>query len=213
MNKYIEEFYDLKCSSDILDILMPIQRIDKEITESMAMVKILRKIVLKRKDFQYQIFDFCAGNALTSTIACFLFKNVVSCFAIDSLAREREWSRIKNFQYLNSDIRKDDWALMVKTFREIHPHTKTIIMSVHPCIDLAETVLSIHRESKSDYLILMPCCQGKTAGYSIPEVIVRKIGKYLRWCLYLQNKIEKDSRLYIDNHCISPKNAIIASGL
>jgi hypothetical protein len=212
MTKYVKEFNNLNCNPEILDVVLPVQRQRKEITESMAMIKILRKIVLKRKDFQYQIFDFCAGNALTSVIASFLFKNV-SCFAIDIRPREREWSKVKNFEYLNSDIRKEDWGLLIKTFKKIHPHIKTIIMSVHPCIDLAETILSIHRTSKSNYLILMPCCQGKTAGYSLPEVIVKKIGKYLRWCLYLQNKIEGNSKLYIDNFCLSPKNAIITAGL
>ena len=212
--KYVDEFYNLHCNPEILDVALPVQNLNKEITESMAMIRLLRKLTLKKSKHQYQIYDFCAGNALTSIIASFLFKNV-NCVAVDKRHRERNWKRVKNFRYINSDIiaMESYWVNVIKQFKRYHPTIKTIIISVHPCRELAERVLSIHRETESNYLMLMPCCNGKTAGYSLPEVIVSKIGKYLKWCLYLQNQINGNSKLYIDNNCISPKNAIIMAGL
>lgn len=212
-NKYVDEFYNLNCCPEILEIVKPVQNLNKEITESMAMIKQLRKIVLKNKQYNYQIYDFCAGNALTSIIASFLFKNV-HCYAIDIRPRKRDWNKVANFEYINSDIKKDDWSHKIAMLRVNFPLTKTIIMSVHPCRDLAERIVSIYNLSKSDYMVLMPCCNGKTQGYSLPEVLLAKIGKYMMWTLYLQNKIHnKNSKLYIDKFCISPKNAIILSGL
>ena len=76
MNKYVKEFFDLNCHPEIMDIVMPIQNFEKEITESMAVIRQLRNLTLKRKHYHYRIYDFCAGNALTSVIASFLFKNV-----------------------------------------------------------------------------------------------------------------------------------------
>jgi len=212
MNKYIDEFFKLGCYPEIQDAIMPIQNFGKEVTESMAIIKQLRKLTLKKKQYNYLIYDFCAGNALTSVIASFLFKNV-SCYAIDKRPRDRKWHQVRNFNYVQSDIKKDNWIYKINEFKKYYPLTKTIIISVHPCRDLAERVISIHNRSENDYLILMPCCHGKTPGYSLPEVVVDKIGKYLMWSLYLQNKINGPSRLYIDKHCMSPKNCIIFGGL
>ncbi len=211
--KYVEEFYKLNCYPDILDIVLPVQRLKKEITESMAIIKQLRKLTLKNKLQRFQIYDFCAGNALTSVLACFLFKNIYHAYAIDKLPRERDWGKVNNFDYIVSDIYENDWASSIAKFRTNFPFTKTVIISVHPCRTLAKKVISIHNESENDYLILNPCCTGKTHGYGLPDAVVEKIGKYLKWCLYLQNQVKGNSRLHIDNHCLSPKNAIITSGL
>jgi hypothetical protein len=132
-NKYINAFYDLKCYSDILDILNPISGRKKEITESMAVIKQIKKIVLKKPDKNFVLYDFCAGNALTSTLACFLFKNVIA-FPIDKAVRVRDWHKIERLEYIQSNIKKENWNSLIhySLFRE-HPLSEVIIIGVHSC--------------------------------------------------------------------------------
>jgi hypothetical protein len=44
MNKYVKEFYKLSCSQEIIDIVSPINNLEKEITESMSIIKKLKKL-------------------------------------------------------------------------------------------------------------------------------------------------------------------------
>jgi hypothetical protein len=209
-NKYINEFFNLNCMPDILDILNPISGRKKEITESMAVIKQIRKIVFKHK--RNTLFDFCAGNALTSTIASFLFPNLNS-YAIDKRLRERDWDRINNFKYIQSDIKKENWSYILHqlgAIYSVHPaRSNFIIIGVHPCRDLAQKIIEIYNKSYAEYLILMPCCTGQKYKYSLPDAIREKVGDYLTWCVYLLDLVEGKKRLIVDESILSPKNALI----
>ena len=210
-NKYVNEFFDLTCYPDILDILNPISGRKKEITESMAVIKYIRRLALKNPDKRYVLYDFCAGNALTSTIAAFLYPNV-SSYAIDKAVRDREWDRIQGFKYIQSDIYKEDWSYMIHQQRVLYSQTDFIILGVHPCRGLANRIIDIYNKSKADHLILMPCCTGDSYKYSLPTVIKEKVGDYLTWCVYLLNLVKGKKRMVVDEHIISPKNALIIGG-
>lgn len=210
-NKWINEFFDLKCYPDILDILNPISGRKKEITESMAVIKYIRRLALKSPDKKFLIYDFCAGNALTSTIATFLYPNV-EVYAIDKAIRDREWDRIQGFKYIQSDIYKEDWAYMIEQMRVVYPFTEIIVIGVHPCRGLANRIIDIYNKSRADHLMLMPCCTGDSYKYSLPTVIKEKVGDYLTWCVYLLNLVEGKKRMVVDENIISPKNALIIGG-
>ena len=205
-NKYVNEFFDLTCYPDILDILNPISGRKKEITESMAVIKYLRRLALKNLKKQYVLFDFCAGNALTSTTASFLFKNFHS-FAIDKAVRDREWKLINRFKYLQGNI-NDDWISMINHQKTIFK-SDIIIIGVHSCRELAKRIIEIYNKSEADHLILMPCCTGGQYKFSLPQVIKEKVGDYLTWCVYLLNLVEGKKRLIVDESILSPKNALI----
>ena len=139
-NKYINEFFGLTCYPDILDILNPISGRKKEITESMAVMKQIRRIVFKQPDQRFYLFDFCAGNALTSAIASFLYPNIHS-YAIDKRVRDRQWSKIRRFMYVQSNIYKERWEHMTHQHRAIYPMTDFIVIGVHPCRGLNLSIL------------------------------------------------------------------------
>jgi hypothetical protein len=209
-NKYINEFFDLTCYPDILDILNPISGRKKEITESMAVIRQIRTIVLKNPNKNYILYDLCAGNALTSTLASFLFKNIES-FAVDKRVRDRDWSQIERFNYLKSNIKKDNWVSLIGLQRSQHIHIPcgVIIIGVHCCGELAKEIINIYNVSLSNHLIIMPCCTGGKYKYSIPQAIQQKIGNYLTWSMYLLDLVEGQKRLIVDDSILSPKNALI----
>ena len=207
-NKYVNEFFSLTCMPDILDILSPISGKKKEISESMAVIKQIRKIVMKKPKTRFLVFDFCAGNALTSTLANFLYPNV-SSYAIDKAVRDRDWDMIKRFMYIKSNIYKKNWEYTLHQQRVIYPRTKFIIIGVHPCGELSKRIIEIYNKSKADHLIIMPCCTGGKYKFSLPQVITEKVGNYLTWCMYLLNLVEGRKRLIVDEGIISPKNALI----
>lgn len=205
-NKYVNEFFDLTCYPDILDILNPISGRKKEITESMAVIKYLRRLALKNPEKKYFLYDFCAGNALTSATACFLYSNI-QAMAIDKAVRDRDWEKIQRFTYVESDIH-ETWEhyIQLNNFDGI---AKSIIIGVHPCRELAKRIIEIYNKSEADHLILMPCCTGGQYKFSLPQVIKEKVGDYLTWCVYLLNLVEGKKRLIVDESILSPKNALI----
>lgn len=212
-NKYVNEFFDLKCYPDILDILNPISGRKKEITESMAVIKYLRRLALKNPQKKYVIYDFCAGNALTSTISTFLYPNI-RAYAIDKAVRKRDWDRVKNFRYLQSDIYKDDWEFRCDSWRRGQEckDREVIILGVHACRGLSNRIIEIYNKSGAEHLFLMPCCSGEKYKYSLPTVIKEKVGDYLTWCVYLLNLVDGKKRMVVDENVISPKNALIIGG-
>jgi len=162
--KYIAMFLRLRCAGDVLNVVSPIQNITKEITESMAVIKYIKRITIKQP-MKYTIYDLCAGNALTSVLSVFMLpvKNAVS---IDKKDRKRKWHLADRFKYLVKSI----YDIKI---REIEKDS--IIISVHPCTSLAKEVIRIYNESSAKYLIIVPCCVGKIKG--LPEFITNKLGK------------------------------------
>ena len=195
MNSYIKQFKKLNCYTDIIDILSPITNEEKEISESLSIIKQLKKIVLKNK-FNYDIWDLCAGNALTSTISAFTLP-IHKAYALDVYTRKRAWNKINNFEYVIKNI----YGITNKEFKK-----QSIIISVHPCKDLAQQICNIYNNSyKVRHLILMPCCIGQYRRKN-KNVINNN---YYEWCIYLNEKV--DGNITIDKKCLSPKNVIITA--
>lgn len=207
--KYLDYFLSLKCAGDVLGVVNPIQRAEKEISESMAVIQRLRSIAIKNP-MEAVLIDLCAGNALTSVIAAHLlpFKHVI---AVDIKKRKRDWDKIKRFEYWQADINKDEFARNLTTkLDEINRNSfLPVFISVHPCGNLAEKVISIAKYFRivKAKLILMPCCKGQIKGQKIPGCFNKKLTKYDRWAWYLAEQC--NGKLSFDNKVLSPCNAII----
>lgn len=197
MARYVEEFMSLKCAGDVLNAVHPIgNKIEKEITEAMAIIKNLRGFILSSPG-PHRVVDLCSGNALVPVLAAFLFPNTIT-IAIDKKYRDRKWHLVKNFTYLETDIYEN----YVYDFID----ENTIITAVHPCQNLAKRVISIYKNSKAKGLILMPCCEGNlTKKY--PQYIQEKLSSYDLWAWELAE--EAGGNIHADKHCLSPKNLII----
>jgi hypothetical protein len=201
--EYLDYFLQLKCSGDVMNSVNPIIKPSKEISESMAIVKKIKKILVCNPD-KYTIFDLCAGNCLTSSLIAHLFK-IKYVFAIDKANREREgFKKIRNFSYVKMDILKNQEYLSLM----IEHYKPSIIISVHPCCDLAREIIQIYKESRAEYLIMMPCCHGKLSE-KYPTFIEDKLSKYELWCLDLCKMM--DGKGNEDKKCKSEKNIVIMS--
>ena len=195
---YLDEFLSLRCAGDILSIASPIQKAEKEISESMAIMRYLRKVAL-RAPMQFDLIDLCAGNALTSLIAIHLlpFRGAI---AIDKRPRKREWERARRFDYEKRDIFKLSEGFFCRN---------DVIIAVHSCTILAERVIELYNLSPAKYLVIMPCCIGKLT-IDFPEDFRQILGKYKVWCWQLYNKVKaKKKRLVFDQKVLSPANGII----
>lgn len=200
-NKYINNFYRLNCSEDILNICYPINNREKEITEAYGIYRILKSLVLKNQDIKYRIVDLCAGNALSSIMAAFMLP-ISTCHAVDIKKRERDWDRIKKFYYCELDIYSDFIYSLI--------NENTIIISTHPCSKLALRVIDIFKKSKAKHLLLMPCCTGEISYSDNPSKFLYKaLGKYKYWCYSLASLV--NGKLKEDINIISPKNIIITA--
>lgn len=200
---YVSEFLSLKCAGDVMNVVSPLgHNTKKEITESMGMIHKIKEIVLK-EPMKYDILDLCAGNALTSVLSCFLLPVKVT-YAVDKRPRTRRWNLAKRFNYVNEDIYRcnEEWVC----------DPSKIIISVHPCKDLANQVVKIYNTSDwAKHLVLMPCCKG-TPKVGFSNFLNEKLSTYERWCLSLLASI-KDSKvnMYQDKKIESPCNIIITA--
>jgi hypothetical protein len=202
--KYLNEFLKMKCAGDILNISNPIQGVVKEIEEGMGIRSILRSIVLKHP-MKYRIIEFCAGNALPSILSVFSLP-VKSAIAYDKRPRKRDWNLINRFTYSFEDIYEFDPQKIEET---------DIIISCHPCGQLAERVIEIYNQSPSRHLILCPCCNGKIKNEINNELqwVRSKITKYDLWTAHLGRKIKGSITYKTDIELSSPKNNIIISSM
>jgi len=196
---YLDEFLSLRCAGDVLNIASPIQRAAKEISESMAMIKHLRKIAGGAPG-KYVLFDLAAGNALTSLLAIHLLP-FNSAVAIDKRSRVRPWERALHFEYHTIDL----FNLSLQDIL-----SETVILSVHPCRDVAERVVQIYNESPAEHLVLMPCCIGPTR-MSVPDQIRQQVGRYMVWCWHLAEKCKGTVKFRVDERVLSPANCIIVA--
>lgn len=194
---YLDEFLGLRCAGDVLNIAAPIQNARKEITESMSVLRYIRKAALS-KPMTYTLYDMCAGNALTSLIAIHLLP-LKEAVAVDHKKRKRKWDRAKRFEYLERDIRDMSGENIPR---------ESIIIGVHACQDLAEHIIRLYNESHAKYLVLMPCCIGRLT-ISVPDVFRQLLGKYKVWCWQLASQAKGQVLLRFDQKNLSPANGII----
>lgn len=195
--RYVSEFLSLRCSGDVLNIVSPMGKsVEKEITESMGMIKLLRNITLKEPG-RYNVFDICAGNALTAVIATFLLP-INQAIAIDKLPRSRNWQEVRRFTYCFQDIFEIDPRIFDQN---------SIIIAVHPCMKLAQKVVDLYNNSDASHLIIMPCCEGRIDQHY--GFICERLGKYVGWCCELAHLCNGVMRE--DRGITSPKNIIITA--
>lgn len=192
---YISKFLSLKCSGDVLNIVNPINNAEKEISESMAIIKRLKSIILERPRY-YNIIDLCAGNALTSIIAIHLLP-ITTAIAVDKLPRDRNWGAVHRFSYLYQNIHE--------TLTESLINDRTILISSHPCKN-ARRVVELYRSTPAAAMILIPCCEGSLKN-KYPQLIHEKLGHYLTWCYDLA--IDCGGNMIVDSKILSPKNCVI----
>lgn len=203
---YLDQFLSLKCAGDVLNVVAPIQRAVKEISESMAIINHLRSVAIKNP-MEGILIDLCAGNALTSVIAAYLlpFKKII---AVDIKKRKRNWELVKRLESIQYDIKNPD------TPDILYSDNISAVISVHPCSELAELVIEywkcLKRSGQNVSLFIMPCCKGQIKEQKIPSCFNKKLTKYDRWAWYLSERA--GGKLTFDDKCLSPCNAIIEAG-
>jgi len=199
MNEYVNRFLSLRCSGDVLNVVRRLHEPEKEISESMGVIKHLKPIVLAEK-MKYTLLDLCAGNALTSILAAHMLP-IKESVAIDKKRRSGYYDKVKKFTYLEDGIENCDYS-----FDDL------ILISIHPC-KTADTIVRIFNDHKNlKRLILMPCCNGSyqdVIGYGWLHED-KKISAYDLWTLHLAQNI-KDAKVKIvtDKKVWSPKRNII----
>jgi hypothetical protein len=199
----INYFLELKCAGDVLNSIYPFLNPEKEISESMAIIKKIKKILITNPN-KYYIFDFCAGNCLTSSLIAHMFK-IKHIYAIDKKENKKDnMNRIRNFTYYETDFIKNK----LEVIKFIENKTPSIIIGVHACSELSKEIINIYKETNSDYLFLMPCCEGEYL-YKYPSFIRNKLSRYDLWCLDLCQSV--DGEASIDHQCRSNKNIVIVA--
>ena len=195
--QYLNSFFDLRCSMDVLKATGPVKNLPKEITESMGILKILKSIILKT-DRKFNMIDLCAGNSLTSVLAAHMYPNL-KCIAMDKKERlKAQFNLVRNFSFVMCDIFK--FPLSVSK--------STIIISVHPCKRLAVECINVFNNSDACHLIIMPCCGGQVTDQR-HQFLKSKLGAYFAWTYALSDMCVGKVSIRQDNNILSPKNLII----
>jgi len=200
MNEYVGRFLSLRCSGDVLNVVGRLHEPEKEISESMAVIKHLKPIVLAEK-LKYTIYDLCAGNALTSILAAHMLP-IWNSYAVDQKKRSGHYDKIRKFSYVEGKI-ETSFAYDCKD---------SIFISVHPC-QTADIIVDMFNKYKNiKHLIMMPCCNGSyqdIVGYGWLHEN-KKVSAYDLWTLHLAQNI-KDAKVKIvtDKKVLSPKRNII----
>ena len=200
---YTCEFLSLKCAGDVLNIVNPMAKAEKEITESMAIIKKLRPIALSAP-MKYALIDLCAGNALTSVLAIHLLP-FNSAIAVDKRRRNRKWDNVRRFNYKQADI-------YTAPYYEYAPNdTESVIIASHACGDLARKIIEIYNDYPlCKHLVMLPCCVGKFE-LNMPQIFSKKLGKYLLWCHELWLSAKGHVSIAKDDKCLSPCNIVITA--
>lgn len=198
--KYVDYFLKLKCSPDVLGIVNPINAGPaKEISEAVTIIKRLREETVKNP-MKYNILELCAGNPLPSILSVFC-QPVEYAVAVDKRVIDRKYELAKRFRYVNQDIYDDAVFDLI--------NKNTIIISSHPCSELAKRIVYIYLNSSARSLYLIPCCIGTVVPGEFPqkEFVRKGLGKYKTWAMYLALKC--NGKLEQDNYCLSPANILI----
>lgn len=206
---YVSEFLSLKCSGDVLNVVAPLgPKATKEITESMAVIRVLRDITLKRP-MELKVIDLCAGNALTSVLAVHLLP-IAGAVAVDKRERKRHWEAVKRFKYVTSTIK--DYPPGKKEGK-----ISSVVVAVHPCKSAFDVIRYFTFSNLAEYLVMMPCCRGgiDMNKKRFTRLELERFGRYELWCLYLAELCRLDLgakvQVYRDKKCLSPCNIMIVA--
>lgn len=204
MNRYVDEFLNMCCSGDVLNAVSRMSFAQKEISESMGIIKKLKPIVLK-DPMKYNVVDLCAGNALTSVLAVHMLP-ITKAVAIDKKKRKGNYKAVKRFEYIEADIT----TMGIYASKEIYT-MDTIIISVHPC-KTANIIIDIFNETPTAALIMMPCCNSTYHDVKCNAWLKTKMSTYDLWTLHLmQNIRESEVKIVTDSYVLSPKRNIIVA--
>jgi len=199
---YLHKFLNLKCAGTLLGTLYPISSgVEKEVSEAWAITRRIKDRIFNKERDYYNIVELCAGNPVTGILARLLFP-VSSVTSVDKRLIERDYSQIRDYKYIQKNIYDKDIVDLI--------NSKTIIISSHPCKNLAIRVAELFNITKAAGLYFIPCCHG-----SLPErwkqrqFLKENIGVYQTWCFYLA--VLCNGHLEEDKHCLSPKNIVISA--
>uniref|UniRef100_A0A6M3JAP8 Putative methyltransferase n=2 Tax=viral metagenome TaxID=1070528 RepID=A0A6M3JAP8_9ZZZZ len=202
MEDYISRFLKLRSAGNILNTVVPVNGLSKEITESVAIWIEIKKIALHHKEDKRILYELCAGNALTSILSLHTLP-ISEAIAIDKRERKRNWHLTERFSYLNTDITK----LSPDYFAP-----GSIIIGVHACKDLSSTIIDLYNRSQAQYLIIMPCCVGSLKiTYTLPKYLSDIVGRYDLWAIELANSCIGKTKIKRDLKILSPKNYVIVA--
>jgi hypothetical protein len=198
-NRYLDEFFELKCSGDVLNVVGQMNKGEKEITEAMALIQKMRHPALHGPRPMTWI-DLCSGNGLVAVLAAHLFP-WCRVIATDIRARDRtaflRQGDVRGFEYREMDI------------HDYLPEPGYIIMTAsHPCTELAVRAVKMARLYADAYAI-MPCCIGDTSRFRFSHLVREKLSRYEQWCLGLWSLAGLDAELSHDRNVLSPANCII----
>lgn len=196
--RYLNEFFSLNSSGDVLNACGPINNGAKEITEAMAIRRQLRDTLISQR-MEYTVIDFCSGNALVPVLTAFTLP-AKQCIAVDKKKHHRNWHLIKRFEYLELDI----YNSSIPKF--INENAPCILTGCHACGNLSKRIIELYHKTKAKHLVLMPCCNG-TFEKQYPDFIREKVGKPNLWVLELMELAK--GRAIEDKYVISPRNKII----
>jgi threonine dehydrogenase-like Zn-dependent dehydrogenase len=206
MNSYVDQFLKLKCAGDVLNVCNPINKAEKEISESMAIIKKVRNVVIANP-MKYTLVDMCCGaHGLTGVLAAHLLplKKVI---AVDIGPQRRRFENVQRYEYRQMNIMDPMQTIAMEV--HIGADAQIILTATHCCGELAKRIIHLY-QSASNYqrLVLMPCCKGGMP-VKVPEVIRDKIGPYLAWSWSLAQMA--NGKLTVDENIISPCNALITA--
>jgi hypothetical protein len=205
MKNYTNRFLNLKCAPEIIHYSQPIKNWHKEISETFAFFERIEEYLKEYKNKKFIHIDLCSGNALLPILTAFMCKNITWSYAIDIHKRNRDYSNINYFQYLNKNI--FDFNI-----QELDPiaENNIIITGIHPCKNTSKRIIELFNDIYwgQKHLLLNPCCIGKI-DYRKNE------DKYKAWCKWLYEQIninnlkEKELKIYYRNDNILSKRNII----
>jgi hypothetical protein len=207
MSNYLNQFLSLRCAGDVLNVVAPLgKEAAKEITESMAIIHQLKKIVLTEENkMKYTLVELCAGNALTSILAVHMLP-IKKAIAIDKKERNgKHFENVQRFEYLIINI----YDTLLDTFwnLSINKNKQLIFISVRACNNLANRIIELYKNTpQAKYLILLPCWVGNE-NYNFSSIVRNKLGKYLSWCYTLA--LKAGGTFVEDRGIISPCNGIV----
>ena len=204
---YVSDFMKLNCSSDVLDIChIDKSRMNKEISETMGLYKQVKNIVINKPYKDWIILDICSGAHCLNSVFISHMLNV-KVYAIDIEPYKRDFSSVRNMEYIQFDIMK--FFKFLDMIREkVGYDENVIIVSSHPCRELAHQIVNFHKTGLSEYMFIIPCCRGIIKNH-IPQLVKDKLGRYLTWCYDLSLSCYGD--LVRDKRIMSPCNVIVRS--
>lgn len=149
--KYVNDFMKLKCSLDVLPMVLGTGDISKEISEIMGFWNAIRKnINIHPGDSEVDVFVVGDGNTprLGAFIACMSRWNVVS---IDPRMKNKNWGikRLITFSFKFEDV-------IVNYFSS---GKKAIILLPHAHVNAEEVLLKFGTDATERHLISSPCCE------------------------------------------------------